>query len=304
MQRACEACGAKERPTLQLVICARCAELKLTAPAYYCSTDCERRDEAAHEAVHEMQRVRAAAFDSFLGGSGGLARTAAKLRVDEEGATSEYDENVARAQRRLLDHDYTAAAASAKVRACARGLPRMCASPPHVLSQSRVAQAGIALDPTRGDAHLVLGLAYRMARDVRAAPAFLAALAAHAPRSIGWARAAISAADETTRRQRSAYHPCGKLFCDAGCCSKLPAWLRSPTEMYAMAGVLVEVLPDSAAARGMMADALGGLGKLEAAGVAYMKAARACAACETDYRAQCLGRARRVLAAARAALGD
>ena len=302
MQRACEACGAKERPTLRLVICARCAELKLTAPAYYCSTDCERRDEAAHEAVHEMQRVRPAAFDSFLGGPGGLARTAAKLRADELDATSEYDENVARAQRRLLDHDYEAAAASAKVRASAGR--HACRAPLHALSESRVAQAAIALDPARGDAHLVLGLTYRMARDVRATPAFLAALAAHAPRSIGWARAAISAVDETTRRQRSAYHPCGKLFCDAECCARLPAWLRSPTEMYAMAGVLVEVLPDSAAAKGMMADALGGLGELEAAGVAYMQAARACAACETDYRAQCLGRARRVLAAARAALGD
>ena len=80
------------------------------------------------------------------------------------------------------------------------------------------------------------------------------------------------------------YHPCGKCFCSKRCCMRLPAWLRDPAEAKQMANRIVARIPDGSPPREMLADALYYLGEWEAAGGAWIQAARLCTPDEIDDR--------------------
>ena len=166
---------------------------------------------------------------------------------------------------------------------------------------AKLAKEAIALEPRDPRAHDVLSTAYIMANDPRAVQARLDMLGLLEPDTKGWALAALFAWDLSISHFKH-IRPCGKVFCAKRCCAKLPAWMRDAAECKQMADRCVTVVPDdadAADARKMQARALIGLGEFEAAGGAWIQAARR----SSDDAAQkeaYLRRARIVFAKARA----
>ena len=265
-RRKCRKCGAKEGGAVRLQRCSLCKEAKGTNSAYYCSHACLEADWPAHKEWHEAQALQASDLAASIHG---------RLDGGVELAASEYERLLARARQPLEEKDAKQAA--------------------------KVLKEAIALEPRDPEAHRLLGLAYGTAHDPRVVQALLDAMGLYEPDTKVWSQSATAAWGASTSEAYFKHiRPCGEFFCAKRCCAKLPVWMRDAAEMKQMADRCVAAEPDHPDARIMQARALIGLGQFEAAGGAFIQAARLCDD-GPDTKAKQLQAARAAFARARCA---
>ena len=245
-RRKCRKCGAKEGGDVRLQRCSKCKEAKGTDSAHYCSYECLEADWPEHKKVHEDQERQAATLTG-RGHFDAAAWRDAAVRVESDHARLLY---------RAIQH-------------IEAGDPKQAAI---------AAKEAIALEPRKPDAYRLLAYAYRFASDPRETRVLLDLMDRLEPDTLDWATIAIAAwcLSGSSGCHFKRYHPCGKWFCSKRCCVGLPAWLRDPAEAKQMAHQIAAHMPDASFPREMLAAALYWLGEWEAAGGAWIQAARLC----------------------------
>ena len=224
--------------------CSLCKEIKGTNSAYYCSYACLEADwHERHKEWHQRQKAAAAQL-------AGLPHVWIEAA---EKAESEFARLLYRSWHHLAEHD-----------------PKQAA---------RGAKEAIALEPRSIPAHTVLALAYFSALDPREVHVHLDQMRLKEPGTKEWANSALDAwiQCDPNGNHFDHFHPCSQEFCDQPCCaaaSSLPAWLRVAADMKEMADRCVSAVPDDWRARAMLATALSWLSAWEAAGGAWIQAAR------------------------------
>ena len=235
---------------MRLQRCSKCKEAKGTDSAYYCSYECLEADWPEHKIVHEYQERAAAHAKSCRKSDPDMEAACQDAALHPE---SDYEWLLYRAYQHLEAGDPKQAAIAAK--------------------------EAIALEPRQEDAYRLLAHAYRMASDPRVTQAVLDVMDRLEPDTLEWAQTAIGAwcLSGATGRHFKHCRPCGEMFCSKRCCMGLPAWLRDPAEAKQMAHRIVAHMPDASFPREMLAAAHSWLGEWEAAGGAWIQAARLCA---------------------------